>query len=112
MTTLTEQLAPILGQIEGLDIVLFSQQAELVAIKADQERFEQGIYAYEQTNEFIRSLLSPEHLPPSVAPTAMKPVRSIQPSGGALSFLSISRNTKTLPSVGCIQEQDCADQAS
>ncbi|SJL18855.1 uncharacterized protein ARMOST_22457 [Armillaria ostoyae] len=81
MTTLTEQLAPILGQIEGLDIVLFSQQAELVAIKADQERFEQGIYAYEQTNEFIRSLLSPEHLPPSVAPTAMKPVRSIQPSG-------------------------------
>ncbi|KAK0214441.1 hypothetical protein IW262DRAFT_1514651 [Armillaria fumosa] len=66
--------------MEGLDTVHFSRQAEFAAIKADHERFEQKAYAYEQTNKFHRSLLSPEHSPPAVTPTPMKPISFIQSS--------------------------------
>ncbi|SJL04318.1 uncharacterized protein ARMOST_07683 [Armillaria ostoyae] len=66
MTTLmmTEELPPAFGQMEGLNI----------------------------TNDFICLLLSPDYLPPSAAPTAMKPVRSIQSSG----VLAVSKIKTTL----------------
>ncbi|KAK0481252.1 hypothetical protein IW261DRAFT_1418367 [Armillaria novae-zelandiae] len=79
--TIAEELAPIFGQIESINILLRCWQAEFAAIKADQDRFELETHAYEQTNEFIRSLLLPENLPPSVAATAKKPKRVIQVSG-------------------------------
>ncbi|KAK0443714.1 uncharacterized protein EV420DRAFT_1484930 [Desarmillaria tabescens] len=66
---MAEELMLIFRQIEGLDI-------------EDQEHFKRDTYAYEKTNEYIMSLLSPEYMPPNIA-ASMKPARSVQSAGAS-----------------------------
>ncbi|KAK0187468.1 hypothetical protein F5146DRAFT_1142512 [Armillaria mellea] len=79
-TMITEELAPIFGPIESIDILLRCWQAEVAAVKVDQDHFLLEAYAYEQANEYIHSLLSPDYLPPCAATKSIRSSRVLAAS--------------------------------
>ncbi len=50
---MAEELAPIIGQIEGPDTFLKCEKEEDTAILADEERLEQELYAYSMASEAL-----------------------------------------------------------